>query len=91
MEVGLIGGGRMAAAISRNLLAAGHQLAIFSPPPGKAQDTVPPGATIAKRLRDACNADVVITVCRTTSGWNRSCWARVVWRPPCLPGRSTSA
>ena len=62
MEVGLIGGGRTAAAIAENLLAAGHQLTIFNPPPKKGQDPAPTGATIAKRLRDACNADAVITV-----------------------------
>jgi len=65
MEVGMIGCGRMAAAIASNLLAAGHQLTVFSPPSEKGRDLTAIGATIAERVGDACNADAVITVLRS--------------------------
>src|SRR5207344_296726 len=61
MEVALIGLGRTARAVGRNLLAAGHQLTLFDPAPQKVQDLTDAGATIATRLRDACNADAVVT------------------------------
>ena len=62
MEVALIGSGGTARAVGRNLLAAGHQLTLFDPAPEKAKDLTDAGATIATRLRDACNADAVVTV-----------------------------
>lgn len=61
MEVGLIGLGSTARAIGRNLLAAGHQLTLFDPTPEQAEDLIAAGATIAADLRDACNADAVVT------------------------------
>jgi 3-hydroxyisobutyrate dehydrogenase-like beta-hydroxyacid dehydrogenase len=61
MEVGLIGLGRTARAMARNLLAAGHQLTLFDPASEAAEDLAKAGATIAARLRDVCNADAVVT------------------------------
>ena len=62
MEVGLIGLGRSAAAVAHNLVVAGHQLTTFCPSTTGADPCAVAGAASARRVRDVCNADVVITM-----------------------------
>ena len=62
MEVGFIGLGRMGQAMARNLLAAGHELAVHDAARGQAAVLAGQGAKIAPRLAEVCNADAVITV-----------------------------
>ncbi len=65
MEVGLIGLGKTAAAIARNLLIVGHQVTIFGQTHEKTLELAALGAVIADDVRHACNADAVITILPT--------------------------
>jgi 3-hydroxyisobutyrate dehydrogenase-like beta-hydroxyacid dehydrogenase len=62
MKVGLIGLGRMGAAMAESLLRAGHEVTVYNRTPGKAQGLIELGAQRAIRVADACHGDAVITM-----------------------------
>lgn len=63
MRVGFIGLGHMGAPMSRNVLAAGHDLAVHDVRPDAAADVLAAGATWADSAREAgVDRDVVITM-----------------------------
>src|SRR5438105_15381420 len=62
MKIGFIGLGRMGAGMARNLLAAGHDVAVYNRSPHKAQPLVFQGARAATEVADACRGDAVITM-----------------------------
>ncbi len=62
MRVGFIGLGRMGTGMAANLLAAGHEVAVYNRTPGKAQALVERGAHAGTLVADACRGDAVITM-----------------------------
>src|SRR5258707_1176078 len=62
MDVGFIGLGNMGQAIARNLLKAGHRLAVYNRTRSRAETLTADGAVIACRPADACGGEVVITM-----------------------------
>ncbi|CAH2604970.1 Uncharacterized oxidoreductase YfjR [Rhodovastum atsumiense] len=62
MKVGVIGLGRMGAAMAANLLRAGHEVTVYNRSPEKAQDLVDQGARLAARVEEACAGAAVITM-----------------------------
>ena len=63
MKVGFLGLGNMGAPIARNLLAAGHTLAVYNRTPGRAKELVTQGAReVASPARAATGAEAIITM-----------------------------
>jgi 3-hydroxyisobutyrate dehydrogenase-like beta-hydroxyacid dehydrogenase len=62
MKVGVIGLGRMGAALAARLVQAGHDVTAYNRTPGKARGLVEKGARPALRVADACRGDAVVTV-----------------------------
>ncbi len=62
MKIGFVGLGRMGAGMSRNLLAAGHDLTVFNRTQDKAEALRAAGARVAVQPAGACFADVVVTM-----------------------------
>ena len=63
MKVGFIGIGRMGAGMARNLLRAGHQVAVFNRSSGKAAVLAAEGARVAQSPADAsAGAESVMTM-----------------------------
>lgn len=62
MKLGFIGVGQMGHAIAGNLLAAGHDLAVWNRSTAKADDLVAKGARLAATPAEAADADVVFTM-----------------------------
>jgi 3-hydroxyisobutyrate dehydrogenase-like beta-hydroxyacid dehydrogenase len=62
MDVGFIGLGHMGQAMARNLLKAGHRLAVYNRTRSRAEALAVEGAVIAFRPADACSGEVVITM-----------------------------
>jgi len=63
MKLGFIGLGNMGAAMARNLLHAGHEMAVYNRTPAKADALVREGARLAKSPAEACrDADAVHTM-----------------------------
>jgi len=62
MDIGVIGLGRMGAAIADNLLAAGHEVTVYNRSPEKAKPLLAKGATLAHDAAGAANGDIVITM-----------------------------
>jgi 3-hydroxyisobutyrate dehydrogenase-like beta-hydroxyacid dehydrogenase len=63
MNVGFIGLGNMGSAMARNLLKAGHRVAVYNRSHHKAGALVSDGATLAATVGDACrDSEVVITM-----------------------------
>ena len=54
MDVGFIGLGNMGQAMARNLLKAGHRVAVHNRTRGKAEAMASDGAKIADSPNDAC-------------------------------------
>lgn len=62
MKVGFVGLGQMGHAIAANVLAVGHDLAVWNRSADKANDLVASGARLASSPADAAAADVVLTM-----------------------------
>jgi 3-hydroxyisobutyrate dehydrogenase-like beta-hydroxyacid dehydrogenase len=63
MQLAFIGLGKMGAGIARNLLRAGHTLAVYNRSPEKAQPLASEGARVASSPADACrDAEAVMTM-----------------------------
>lgn len=62
MKLAFIGLGNMGIGMAANLLKAGHDLTVYNRTAEKAQSLVSQGAGYAATVRDACAADVVITM-----------------------------
>lgn len=62
MRIGFIGLGNMGAAMAANLLAAGHDVVAYNRSPQKVAALAEQGATAAESVRDAAQADVVVTM-----------------------------
>jgi 3-hydroxyisobutyrate dehydrogenase-like beta-hydroxyacid dehydrogenase len=62
MKLGFIGLGRMGAAMSANLVKAGHEVSVFNRSPGKSSSLIELGAHEAAELAGACAGDAVITM-----------------------------
>ena len=62
MNVGFIGIGAMGEGMARNLLAAGHRVAVYNRTRARAQAMAKDGATVADCPADACRNDVVINM-----------------------------
>ena len=62
MRVGFIGLGNMGASMAANLVKAGHELRVYNRTVAKAAPLVALGATAAANIREACQADVVVTM-----------------------------
>ena len=61
MKVGFLGLGNMGAPIARNLLAAGHTLAVYNRTPGRARELVTQGAReVASPARAATGAEAIV-------------------------------
>ncbi len=61
MKIGFIGLGQMGLPMARNLLKAGHAVAVYNRTASRAELLRGEGAAVAKRPADACEADVVIS------------------------------
>jgi len=62
MKVGFVGLGHMGSGMAANLLAAGHEVAVYNRTPAKTQALVQKGAQAAAHVADACRGDAVITM-----------------------------
>src|SRR3954447_6957140 len=62
MDVGIIGLGRMGAAMAANLLEAGHRLTVYNRTPGKDEGLVAKGARAAAEGAEACRGDIIVTM-----------------------------
>lgn len=62
MRIGFIGLGNMGAAMAANLLAAGHEVVAYNRSPEKVAALAEQGAGAAASVRDAAQADVVVTM-----------------------------
>jgi 3-hydroxyisobutyrate dehydrogenase-like beta-hydroxyacid dehydrogenase len=62
MRIGFVGLGKMGAAMARNLLAAGHEVAVWNRSADKAAALAEAGATIAATPAEAAAAEVVHTM-----------------------------
>jgi 3-hydroxyisobutyrate dehydrogenase-like beta-hydroxyacid dehydrogenase len=60
MRIGFIGLGRMGAAMARNLLRAGHEVAVFNRSRDKAEALAGHGARVADSPADACSASEAV-------------------------------
>jgi len=61
MNLGVIGLGMMGRAMARNLLRAGHQVAVWNRTRGRAEELQSAGALIAETPAEACRGAAVIT------------------------------
>ncbi len=62
MRIGLIGLGAMGIGMARNLLAAGHELAVYNRSRNKSEALVEAGATVADTPAEAARGEAVITM-----------------------------
>jgi 3-hydroxyisobutyrate dehydrogenase-like beta-hydroxyacid dehydrogenase len=62
MKVGFIGLGKMGEPMARNLLAAGHELAVYNRTRSRAAELETTGARVADAPAGVCSGDVVITM-----------------------------
>ncbi|NVB77908.1 MAG: NAD(P)-dependent oxidoreductase [Kofleriaceae bacterium] len=62
MKIGFIGLGHMGQAMAGRLLQQGHEVVVFNRTLDKAQPLRDKGATVARSVADACQADAVITM-----------------------------
>ena len=62
MRVGFLGNGGMGAGMARNLLKAGHQVAVWNRSAAAAEVLRADGAEVTARPRDVAGAEVVITM-----------------------------
>ncbi|GGB19275.1 3-hydroxyisobutyrate dehydrogenase [Sphingomonas metalli] len=62
MKIGFLGLGQMGRGMAANLVRAGHEVTVWNRSPGKADDLVSLGATLAKRPVDAAGGEVVLSM-----------------------------
>jgi len=63
MKIGMIGAGAMANPMARNLLKAGHAVAVYNRTRARAENLAADGATVVDTVRQACEgADVIISM-----------------------------
>ncbi|HEV2379373.1 MAG TPA: NAD(P)-dependent oxidoreductase [Terriglobia bacterium] len=62
MQVGFVGLGNMGQPIARNLLKAGHQVAVYNRTRSRAEALTADGARVAPTLAEACAPGVVLTM-----------------------------
>ena len=62
MNVGFIGLGHMGVEMARNLLKAGHSVAVYNRTRGRAEALASAGARVAGDVGEACHNDVVISM-----------------------------
>jgi 3-hydroxyisobutyrate dehydrogenase-like beta-hydroxyacid dehydrogenase len=62
MRIGFIGIGAMEQPIAVNLLKAGYSVVVYNRTPARAEALRPAGAIVARSVREACQADVVMTM-----------------------------
>ena len=62
MDVGFIGIGQMGRGMALNLVKAGHSVRVYNRTEARAQELVSAGARFAATIREACEADVLITM-----------------------------
>jgi 3-hydroxyisobutyrate dehydrogenase-like beta-hydroxyacid dehydrogenase len=62
MEVGIIGLGKMGAAIARSLLRAGHQVTVYNRTRERAEALRKDGAVVADSVAEACRGEAVLTM-----------------------------
>jgi 3-hydroxyisobutyrate dehydrogenase-like beta-hydroxyacid dehydrogenase len=62
MDIGVIGLGKMGAAIAANLIAAGHSLTVYNRTPSKAKTLLAQGAMLAHDPAGTAGGDMVITM-----------------------------
>jgi 3-hydroxyisobutyrate dehydrogenase-like beta-hydroxyacid dehydrogenase len=62
MQVGFVGLGNMGQPIARNLLKAGHQVAVYNRTRSRAEALTADGARVAQTLAEACAPGVVLTM-----------------------------
>ena len=62
MEVGFIGLGQMGRGMALNLVKAGHVVRVYNRTESRARELVSAGAQFAPSIREACDADVVVTM-----------------------------
>ena len=62
MQIGFIGLGNMGQAMARNLLRAGHQVAVYNRTPSRAEPLVAAGARLGGTPGDAAQGEAVITM-----------------------------
>ena len=62
MKVGFIGLGNMGAGMAANLVRAGHEVTVYNRSSEKAQPLAALGATVASRVAEACDSEVVYTM-----------------------------
>lgn len=62
MEVGFIGIGQMGRGMALNLVKAGHSVRVYNRTESRARELVQSGARFAPTVRDACEAEVVVTM-----------------------------
>jgi 3-hydroxyisobutyrate dehydrogenase-like beta-hydroxyacid dehydrogenase len=63
MKIGFVGLGKMGSGMARNLLRAGHELAVYNRTRGKAEALARDGARVTNSPREVCRgSDVVITM-----------------------------
>jgi 3-hydroxyisobutyrate dehydrogenase-like beta-hydroxyacid dehydrogenase len=62
MNIGFIGVGRMASGMVRNLLQAGHRVAVYNRTRSKAEALADDGAVVAESVGEACANELVISM-----------------------------
>jgi len=62
MKVGFIGLGRMGSGMARNLLKAGHDVAVYNRTPERSRALAVYGARVAASVAEACRVNVLITM-----------------------------
>lgn len=62
MDIGFIGLGNMGQGMAANLIGAGHRVTVYNRSSGKAGALVEQGATAARTVAEACQAEVVFTM-----------------------------
>jgi 3-hydroxyisobutyrate dehydrogenase-like beta-hydroxyacid dehydrogenase len=62
MKIGFVGLGLMGTGMASNLLKAGHEVMLYNRTIEKAQALAAQGAKVGREIRDACDADVVISM-----------------------------
>ena len=82
-QIAFIGLGNMGGPMARNLLAAGHGVAVFDLSPTALAGMAEAGARVAGSSREAAEgAEVVITACSPLGPmWKPSTWRATIRKP----------
>ena len=87
MKVGFVGLGNMGSAIARNLIRAGHELAIYNRTRSRAEACASFGARIAETpAAAAADADALVTMLADDAAWKVSSSHREMPSRPFPPG-----